>query len=1281
MSKSLPFIFVALVTACQGVAGGSGGSQPAAYASPFGDACPDDSPASLQMCCDSPWAARYTNIAVEDYACAEECNHHLDNHPEWESLHADLPAFCDVLMPDRSGELWSRYDPPGDEVRFATITEAEPSGACAQSGFDHIDFCFNRDLPPRPSVERHIGSVHTHDPDDGVAAYHVTRYDTGGASDPNRRPAPGDTQVLPFTPHSSDGTLHLSNVHANWPRLLPFRPERVDYDGQTREVAPSGYPGNRNHTYSPLADNAESIHGLVYFDPNNTALDVEDGAQHVRTLKANGFVETLHSTLCESSGAGAGQTTNPIPCRARYGTFPYGSDPVSDNEVLDGLCYRVTWLGAAVGNEPDSESDRTELRSAPLTVFVPSAMTCTAGNSRNSPQRRVWVYPDNPEGTFDSGAANPQLPDFADYDLMRIFPWNFSSDPNIDVREFGTANFVTARNWDTTRPESVAEADRREWDVPARCYEGPPVCTSNGCRPNAAPGAPKWCAFLYNQSRSSTFFFDNDRNATPNRPGNDEWDGRSGADGRLRGARLFELITTGDGNVLVMNNNNGLYYSTNSQGPCEASGFNHFLPISLMPVDPEVADYPMSHADGNAYRDPSGQVIPPGSIGRYAYGWMDRDGRNLFFAAYNEARKTYRVYPQQIERVYVDATNTNEAPPNPQSALEQRAAHLGTGAGHGVVVVGAWTRGKMVLLDNGLNASDLGGRPVFTDGGNYAHRYRLRLYSNGTLNYMPRDVSRIESFENRLNHFDAIRPTAPFDVVWRMQSDNQHNSEVVFDEYMSEQAFVVAHMNASARHDHGRRSDQEASAMEIDDGFVSDTYFDQNADFRFNTDAGHPFGGRVRLQNAAGASPVNTLTVRGGARAEPVALGGVMGRGLFLDGENDHVQFTYPNDGTHDWYLGMFVDMRDFPHRETRAVFHFPDGTWLGIRQDVGRPYYNYSLVAVADGEEIFEIDATTFVRDERYVHLGYRLTEDGSDRRVVIYVNGTRYADFEADRGFDLMPSSCSTCTMTIGAPEVLSSNGEPALGIRAWVDEFRAYRLRDEDGEYSWTEELICNSAYGTLVATDSLPSTPAGERLQALIDLHEDRTGFDPYLFCEQVSFKSHERPTDFAPQHGTRVCADRVHRNGQSEACLRSPMLELPELSPLASRPSSSDNAFCTSCHIAGAATPGLELEAITAGDGARFLDPRRQPMDAPAFVGVPVSATCDGSSDDPWYCDARDAASGHETTHGIPLDFSFDEGDYIEPYGCPGMPGGSPIAPPTSEEEHTRASSGSERYGS
>ena len=93
----------------------------------------------------------------------------------------------------------------------------------------------------------------------------------------------------------------------------------------------------------------------------------------------------------------------------------------------------------------------------------------------------------------------------------------------------------------------------------------------------------------------------------------------------------------------------------------------------------------------------------------------------------------------------------------------------------------------------------------------------------------------------------------------------------------------------------------------------------------------------IHLQNAATSlrwnPPSYGLIDAYTARIEPVARGGVHGRGLWLSGTNE-VRWELPEQPRDvrdtDWYLGVFVDDRAQPD-EAHALLTFPDGSgiWL----------------------------------------------------------------------------------------------------------------------------------------------------------------------------------------------------------------------------------------------------------------------------------------------------------------------------------------------------------------
>lgn len=1086
----------------------------------------------------------------------------------------ELEVPMSTYAPTAIGESGSREVGGTGTELFASVARIDSSGACSDD-YSRVDFCVNRANPPAPSITRRVGVVRPFDDSDLTAP---SRSD--GAPEHSAYPREGDGTVLPFLRSSTDGRVLLDGRYRTWPHLFAHRPEA--YAGDFRLAA----------ARSPMSDTSAELHMLAWFDPTNTSFTVSnDVSPTAEVTSLLGSVDTLHSTLCEtSSGREAGGLRNPTPCTARYGDFAYDGTPASgaDLEVKSGVCYRLSFLAGV------EDEGHWELRSSPLTVFVE--------NSHQTTTSRMWVYPENPGGAWDHADERGvvSLPDYADYDLGRLFPWN---------RVHGDMNVLGAVTSDTVDMGHALP-------VPARCWQRERLF-----RWQRAEGAPPWCDFLYGQKRASSFAFDTNRNAVAERPSTHPAAEYKRWNGERSSSQLFELITTGDGRVLFVNQNDALYYTVNREGPCRADGFDELLPISLIPVDPQMlpsASHPgyglATVTGGRPFTDPSGREIPLGSLHHFAYPWVDRAGSNLFFSMVNEQRDAY--FPSSFSRVPTDA-RIPSAPitPEPNQEAEQahRIAGMNTRAAHQIGFVGAWSQGRFVVVDNLLNASDLGGLRAFgrseATGSvvQYDHEYTVPLYRDRTLTFSPRGASVISSFENQFAMFDAFRPRLPFDVVWAMTGNNQTTSELAFDDFMDQRAWAVVPMNASLRfYDTiATRSPAGASLVAVEDGFVAparDRWTDR-PNFAFNLDSlreDQP-SARPVLQNAAPRSPVNRVRLRGGARIEPVALGGVLGRGVYLDGKNDFADLGFPLESHHDWYVGAWFEPRQASYAgdRRRELFHFADGSYIGLLERNG--YYDL-LVSPRDSRVEQVVETGDFIVPGRFVHIGARLSGTAASRVVELFVNGTSvgHRNFvgSSPSGLSVMAACesarCSEWSwMTLGRPDGALATTSTFDG---WVDEMKIYRLRPEDvsGTSNGFNETMCNFALGTLVRSGAL--SEAAER-------HRANTGSVPPELCEQLAIASVDRPHDLPAQRGRSVCAESVHRV-LGDDCTRPEHFGLPSLHAASPRPSTVSNAFCLTCHTSANAVVGLRTEALTATGVARSRDPRRQPLDPPAVLGLP-----------------------------------------------------------------------------
>lgn len=1161
--------------------------------------------------------------------------------PEREDC-AVLPAGAPQASPpsEASPELIA-----GGTTSYASLlTQPVPGGACPDD-YSNVHGCFNAENPPAPSIARTVGLTREGF-DDGVAA--------GFPNSPNiesntgvgtRHADVGDFQVTPHGRTSNDGRLVMRVPFDSWPQLHVVRPENLGYDS-TVMAGPGLVSGV-----------AGEVHGLAMFNPFATNYVTTGANPEVWRALGSGSVNVLHSTVCEDSSADVeGERPGPLPCRARYGTFDYYPRQAQggDDTYQDGLCYQLTVMsgGHRDRTRDGAGNDHWELRSTPLTVFVRNPYQKTTGTGDARPA--AWVYPQNPGGALDAPAADGvyELPDFAAYDLGAVMPWCRMAQDQ-DLRALVSTPALTLdMSCDAAHPNPQT--------IDASCY----VPSAGTFAPN--PAAPPWCEFLFGQRFQGQVHFDDDLDANVDRTDatSTAWNGRGGH-------TLFELATTGDGDLLLVNNNQGVYYAINdSATPCDASGFRHFLPVSLLPKDQLArARYPVAQTRGGApLRDSRGSDIPFGSVQRTAYQWIDRRGANLMIAQLNEQRDLYTA--TTVARV--PATGASDAVafvPDPTTERERHLATLNSRAGHMVSVIGAWTNHKYVVLDDQLNASDFGGGATFATsatnaaGGNassteYWPQYTLPLYRDRALRFIPASVSNINSFEHVFGMLDAHRPTTIADVVWTVQSNNQRVSEVAFDEYTSDRPFVLAPMNAALGIDATRLGHGVSSWTRVYDGFTTDDFFSEYPNYRF---AAGQIGG-VRVQNAATRSSLPDLRVLGGARIEPVALGGVRGKGLYLDGKNDYLDAGYPvRADLHNFYMSMWIEPGVIDTSE-RTLFHFADQGYVGL-----------ALKAPAGGvepEPTLTIRASTaspptlvrlgeLIAVGRYAHVGIIVATSGLLRTVEVLVNGNsvgrvRVALTALNPARDI---GGGWTWFAVGSPyaPVCTATGCTRGTFRGWIDELRVYPVTAADrAAGSGFRELICNHALGTLVATSAattLELTTTRDRLAAL--------GQTPAALCEQLDLGSHSDPTDFARQLGRgKQCADKVHRNGGNDpACLRTQRLALPALTAEDERPDTRTNAFCLTCHTDSSPIEGLRLSALAPAPDElpRWADRRRQPLNPPATLTLPTGV-----------CTAASPLAGTFYTsiidHGLELstrrfttDHVFDQGlagTSVRPYFPP-----------------------------
>ncbi|NVB40829.1 VCBS repeat-containing protein [Pseudenhygromyxa sp. WMMC2535] len=653
----------------------------------------------------------------------------------------------------------------------------------------------------------------------------------------------------------------------------------------------------------------------------------------------------------------------------------------------------------------------------------------------------------------------------------------------------------------------------------------------------------------------------------------------------------FEPMFTADGRLFVFRVGNSSIDWIDGEGQQRTGSYD--MVYAVMPADADPCDvtkldgpYPISHAPfhpglGERYgfarypfRDPEGNPITDGEKIRGTYPWIDRHGRNLFFPAIGA---TLHYVQDGTTRTRYTARCVPgvecELPPATPSSVED------AGRTRGVIAMGLWTRGKMVFLDGAFANTDYGLGQQATD-----HR-ELQLYDpfsaaagdqsgwvrvgTGRDNIgaeLPTqgvaNTTFIDSLENLLNESPALVPATPRDVVWTLNS-GRASADVAFDDYLHLDAVIVAEMNASATHVDPSYA-RNGGLMHYHDGFHETGSF-----------AGTGFEEEVRIQNAATTTargvPAYGLA-HGNVRVEPAAVGGVVGKGLWLDGYAG-VSFDLPEAITEDAFVSVFVDRR--PDGEgLRRVLTFPGGSDLLLSRNRVR----YRSAGV-------NYDATLptaiLAEDHQWTHLAVQLAGDGSE--VQVWIDGFLRATL-----------SPAPHTPLSSGELVLGALGGGGTGLRGWVDELVLIVDRPDP-------ETICNHAHGTLVgfpasATGTWANIAAAYPSASHDAITARLSQAGEISYARYACF--HDRDLD----HGI-LAEDPPAGTSSVRTALLFPESPLVWNSP---RPDSSSNEFCLDCHGVGEPEV-LSLDALTPIATPMQQDPRRQPMQPLRLIGGWVPA--------------------------------------------------------------------------
>ncbi|MFT5063552.1 MAG: hypothetical protein ACI91G_000921 [Gammaproteobacteria bacterium] len=640
--------------------------------------------------------------------------------------------------------------------------------------------------------------------------------------------------------------------------------------------------------------------------------------------------------------------------------------------------------------------------------------------------------------------------------------------------------------------------------------------------------------------------------------------------------------------------------------PCDPNGWTNLKPLSYAHHDPEVrerygfAKFPL--------RDFEGVEVLPGQETGIMYPWVDRLGANIMFTSTRRLKVsdefTYGT-PEDVELLETlngddsfDASNRGDAlyELGAEAPAPELRPHLMIPAAHQIPlpieqsncpdgglcqestarehvsptrqigIVGLWTQGKMVQIDGIVNATELGYR-VLDEGHKLVRLYHgqggvVRI-GNGRTNtglpawadldtYRPHNDSVMESLENKFFFTDTMKPAAPYDVVWSV-STGRGTSELIFDDYMDNEALILSEMVASISTTFGpitwnrpNTGDREGLPLRV-----------QNSSTRvgnLNAPYGEVFG-----------------DTKHGTRIEPVALGGLYGKGLWVN-EGVGVRYTFPPIGLPEAqaktaaYYGLAIDPRiDLAESADHRLITTPTGT-VSLRAGDAP-----SLVFGVPNESVEQTMALPQVKRAQWTHLGIDI--DGHE--LIVYVDGFRY--------FSQALGGLGAEFLQISVGDVIVGSPSPVIGgLRGWVDEFKVF------SRSVLNPEEACNRSMGALVrlpfgsSNQGYPAQSHELIAEALGDPAETRYACERDYDSEGFSFLA----------------------TVPKETRIGSALRQIKPLKFNAPRPDETDNPFCLVCHTQfDHPSQTMTVDALALRGLPMQFDRRRQPLQPyPAAIG-------------------------------------------------------------------------------
>jgi hypothetical protein len=711
---------------------------------------------------------------------------------------------------------------------------------------------------------------------------------------------------------------------------------------------------------------------------------------------------------------------------------------------------------------------------------------------------------------------------------------------------------------------------------------------------------------------------------------------------RVHRGKRFTLGGRRDGVTKIFNakeDDINIVYSAYSEdeAQCDVTKWNNFKPISYAYADTynnmkdryKFARYPL--------RDSLGQTVEPGRELGGSYPWMDKDAVNLFYTAFG-ADHFYNFVSGNVVSPFQEKDDGDYVSPYDFSYKGFRAfaaeANLYEVRGSetvGITMAGFWTHGKSVLLDGQLNNTDYAftiADRVRADGTRVKVNRKLELYSATPAGKAYEDVGAMRelgdtpliireyhkdltpnstfmgSVENRLNYHTGMKPVTPRDVVWLFGS-TRYTEEVAFDDYMNPFMVINAEMTAPVGYELGHR-------MKHYDGFERSVA--QSNDFSGFPQV--PLSTPALIQNASTAPP-EFLTpphygkLHGNARIEPIAKGGIHGKGLWLD-SNSGVTFSIPSqtstavDAKFDittnknWYMSLFLDARDKTSASDLRNLVSWNSRSIALRK-VREGAYLFDRLVFREGTKVigyFHLPDGLKIKNKRWRNIGVSFNGNSGP---YIYIDGM-YAGAARPSKAEYKTRLAQIFSLDSGSQIVVGQrSGISTAGVNGWIDDFKLIARNP-------TLEERCNYSRGTLAQIDPAQNSywlgvansyPMGTHRTISKIIGKPESSPDKYV-C-------------FTRYYGGAKVGDELNSDYHANlknmptgfVSVREDVLKIKnKLVYNQPRPSFTKNHFCLSCHVSDDLNPNNELN-LTAlerhGHLAMQHDTRRQPMQSASVL--------------------------------------------------------------------------------